>query len=164
MNKGEEKKIHEILESGSIGYAYLFDAKARKTLEKVVSLEPENLAGRGLVRSTPPLEFQTALPAAGKLEPENLAALFRKYGTEMEWMSVTDMRDRMVLRAASGKISSCKDEEMRREIEQHLTALLSAGEKATKVLEVDKKAADQYFGEEDQAVTWAEYGMEIWLR
>ena len=37
MNKGEEKKIHEILESGSIGYAYLFDAKARKTLEKVVS-------------------------------------------------------------------------------------------------------------------------------
>ena len=41
MNKGEEKKIHEILESGSIGYAYLFDAKARKTLEKVVSLEPE---------------------------------------------------------------------------------------------------------------------------
>ena len=118
MNKGEEKKIHEILESGSIGYAYLFDAKARKTLEKV----------------------------------------------EMEWMSVTDMRDRMVLRAASGKISSCKDEEMRREIEQHLTALLSAGEKATKVLEVDKKAADQYFGEEDQAVTWAEYGMEIWLR
>ena len=27
MNKGEEKKIHEILESGSIGYAYLFDAK-----------------------------------------------------------------------------------------------------------------------------------------
>ena len=43
MNKGEEKKIHEILESGSIGYAYLFDAKARKTLEKVVSLEPENL-------------------------------------------------------------------------------------------------------------------------
>ena len=66
MNKGEEKKIHEILESGSIGYAYLFDAKARKTLEKVVSLEPENLA-----------------------------ALFRKYGTEMEWMSVTDMRDRI---------------------------------------------------------------------
>lgn len=57
MNKGEEKKIHEILESGSIGYAYLFDAKARKTLEKVVSLEPENLA-----------------------------ALFRKYGTEMEWI------------------------------------------------------------------------------
>ena len=45
MNKGEEKKIHEILESGSIGYAYLFDAKARKTLEKVVSLEPENLDG-----------------------------------------------------------------------------------------------------------------------
>ena len=77
---------------------------------------------------------------------------------------MTDMRDRMVLRAASGKISSCKDEEMRREIEQHLTALLSAGEKATKVLEVDKKAADQYFGEEDQAVTWAEYGMELWLR
>lgn len=84
LNKEEEKKIHEILESGSIGYAYLFDAKARKTLEKVVSLEPENLA-----------------------------------------------------------------------------ALLSAGEKATKVVEVDKKAADQYFGEEDQAVTWAEYRMEI---
>lgn len=132
MNKGEEKKIHEILESGSIGYAYLFDAKARKTLEKVVSLEPENLA-----------------------------ALFRKYGTEMEWMSVTDMRDRMVLRAASGKISSCKDEELHREVEQHLTEFLSAGEKSPKVLEVDRKAADRYFGEEDRAVTQAEYGMKF---
>lgn len=73
MNKGEEKKIHEILESGSIGYAYLLMRK-QENPGKVVSLEPENLA-----------------------------ALFRKYGTEMEWMSVTDMRDRMVLRAASGK-------------------------------------------------------------
>lgn len=59
---------------------------------------------------------------------------------------MTDMRDRMVLRAASGKISSCKDEELRREIEQHLTALLSAGEKATKVLEVDKKRQTNTLG------------------
>lgn len=132
MNRETEKQINEILKSGSIGYAYLLDAKAGKTQEKVVSLQPENLA-----------------------------ALIQKYGAEMEWMSVTDMRDRMVLRAASGKISSCKDGELRREIEQHLTALLSAEEKATEVLEVDKKAADQYLGEEDQAVTQAEYGMWI---
>ena len=44
MNKGEEKKIHEILESGSIGYAYLFDAKARKTLEKVCLLYTSDAA------------------------------------------------------------------------------------------------------------------------
>ena len=103
-----------------------------------------------------------------KLNKQNgVAPLVRTGGsrhTGLAALPYRNIQDRMVLRAASGKISSCKDEEMRREIEQHLTALLSAGEKATKVLEVDKKAADQYFGEEDQAVTWAEYGMEIWLR
>ena len=102
-----------------------------------------------------------------KLNKQNgVAPLVRTGGSRHTGLAALPYRNihRMVLRAASGKISSCKDEEMRREIEQHLTALLSAGEKATKVLEVDKKAADQYFGEEDQAVTWAEYGMEIWLR
>lgn len=132
MNRETEKQINEILKSGSIGYAYLLDAKAGKTQEKVVSLQPENLA-----------------------------ALIRKYGAEMEWMSVTDMMDRMVLRAANEKISFCRDGELHRKVERHLTELLSAGEKMPKVLEVDKKAADQYLGEEDQAVTQAEYGMWI---
>lgn len=38
-------------------------------------LEPEAFSGRGLVRGTPPLEFQTALPVAGKTERERLAML-----------------------------------------------------------------------------------------
>ena len=69
-----------------------------------------------------------------------------------------------MLRAASGKISSCKDEEMRREIEQHLTALLSAGEKATKVLEVDKKAAGPILWGRGSGSDMGGIRMEIWLR
>lgn len=38
-------------------------------------LEPENTAGRGLVKGNPPLEFQTALPAEGESERERLTAL-----------------------------------------------------------------------------------------
>lgn len=38
-------------------------------------LEPAPLPGRGLVRGAPPLEFQTALPVAGKTEWERSAAL-----------------------------------------------------------------------------------------
>ncbi len=49
MNKGEEKKIHEILESGSIGYAYLFDAKARKKPWKKSSVSGAGKSG-GIVQ------------------------------------------------------------------------------------------------------------------
>ena len=45
-----------------------------------ICLEPENLAGRGLVRSTPPLEFQTALPAAGKREIDRVNEIRRLAG------------------------------------------------------------------------------------
>jgi DNA segregation ATPase FtsK/SpoIIIE, S-DNA-T family len=38
-------------------------------------LEPAPFPGRGLVRAAPPLEFQTALPAAGASEAERTAAL-----------------------------------------------------------------------------------------
>ncbi len=38
-------------------------------------LEPAAVAGRGLVKGNPPLEFQTALPAAGDTEAERTAAL-----------------------------------------------------------------------------------------
>lgn len=50
---------------------------------KTNGLEPENVAGRGLVRNSPPLEFQTALPASGAREIDrvneirNLAELMR---------------------------------------------------------------------------------------
>ena len=75
MNKGEEKKIHEILESGSIGYAYLFDAKARKTLEKVVSLEPENLAA--LFRMIIPGISEPPARTLRATVPENERHIFR---------------------------------------------------------------------------------------
>ncbi len=38
-------------------------------------LEPENLPGRGLFRGAPPLEFQTALPAAGETETRRVEAI-----------------------------------------------------------------------------------------
>lgn len=44
---------------------------------KTNGLEPENLAGRGLVRSSPPLEFQTALPASGAREIERVNEIRR---------------------------------------------------------------------------------------
>ena len=47
---------------------------------KTNGLEPENLAGRGLVRSSPPLEFQTALPAAGAREIDRVNEIRRLAG------------------------------------------------------------------------------------
>lgn len=38
-------------------------------------MEPENLPGRGLLKGTPPLEFQTALPAAGESENQRVARM-----------------------------------------------------------------------------------------
>ena len=42
---------------------------------KTNGLEPENYPGRGLVRGNPPLEFQAALPAAGRSETERTVAI-----------------------------------------------------------------------------------------
>ena len=40
-------------------------------------LEPKNCVGRGLAKGSPPLEFQTALPAAGRSEQERIRAIRR---------------------------------------------------------------------------------------
>ena len=45
-------------------------------------LEPENMEGRGLVKGTPPLEFQAALPASGKKESDRVARI-KQYAKEM---------------------------------------------------------------------------------
>jgi S-DNA-T family DNA segregation ATPase FtsK/SpoIIIE len=37
--------------------------------------EPENFPGRGLVKETPPLEFQTALPTSGRSENERISSI-----------------------------------------------------------------------------------------
>lgn len=42
---------------------------------KTNGLVPENFPGRGLVRDNPPLEFQAALPAAGRSETERTASI-----------------------------------------------------------------------------------------
>lgn len=45
-------------------------------------LEPEDMEGRGLIKGTPPLEFQAALPASGKKESDRVARI-RQYAKEM---------------------------------------------------------------------------------
>ncbi len=49
---------------------------------KTGGLEPENMEGRGLAKGNPPLEFQAALPAAGKTESERVARI-KRYAEQM---------------------------------------------------------------------------------
>lgn len=50
---------------------------------KTDGLEPENMEGRGLVKGSPPLEFQAALPANGKSESERVSKI-RKRAEQMK--------------------------------------------------------------------------------
>lgn len=50
---------------------------------KTDGLEPENMAGRGLAKGNPPLEFQAALPAMGETESERVARI-KQYAEDMK--------------------------------------------------------------------------------
>ncbi len=79
----------------SLGYKISQNIKMALTLQltdksdyssivgKTGGMEPENCAGRGLVKGAPPLEFQTAVPVDGRSDSDRIARI-RALGKEMD--------------------------------------------------------------------------------
>ena len=72
---------------------------------------------------------------------------------------VTDMCDRLILDTYGGFINQCPDQNLCREINSHFVPVQMGEKSAGEVLSVDRKAAEEYFALEDEAVTMAGYGM-----
>lgn len=75
-------------------------------------------------------------------------------------MIVTDMLDRLILDTAGGFLNRCPNQNLCREILKSLAPIQMGEAEQGEILVVDRDTADEYFMEEDQAVTMAELSMQ----
>ena len=75
-------------------------------------------------------------------------------------MIVTDMLDRLILDTTGRFLNRCPNQNLCREILKFLAPIQMGEAKPGEILAVDRDTADEYFMEEDQAVTMAELSMQ----
>lgn len=132
MNEETGSMMERIMDTDTIGYAYLYpmDGGARK--EYVIATTPENLAD-----------------------------FIGSHFYDAEKIVVTDILDRLIVDTCGGFLNNCPDQKLCGEIVGHL-APIQMGEKETgEILSVDRTQAEEYWAMEDAAVTMAEYRMEL---
>lgn len=132
MNQEIESMMEKIMDTESIGYAYLY---------------PKGGGARK--------EYLTATT------PENLANFIGGHLYDAEKMVVTDMLDRLILDTHGGFLNDCPDQKMCGEIGKYLAPVQTGKKEVGEVLAVDRARAEKYWAMEDAAVTMAEYRMEL---
>lgn len=131
MNQKEKQMVEQIMDTETIGYAYLYPAAGGQRKEYLISTTPENLAN-----------------------------FVGSHFVDAEQMVVTDMLDRLILDTTGGFLNRCPDQNLCREILKSLAPIQMGKTEPGEILAVDRDAADEYFREEDQAVTMAELSMQ----
>lgn len=132
MNKETGSMMEKIMNTDTIGYAYLYPMDGGERKEYVIATTPENLAN-----------------------------FIGGHFYDAQKMVVTDILDRLIVDTCGGFLDRCPDQRMCGEIVKHLTPI-QMGEKETgELLSVDRAQAEEYWAMEDAAVTMAEYHMEM---
>lgn len=131
MNQKEKQMVERIMDTEAIGYAYLYPATGGERKEYLISTTPENLAN-----------------------------FVGGHFMDARQMIVTDMLDRLILDTAGGFLNRCPNQNLCREILKSLAPIQMGEAEPGEILAVDRDTADEYFMEEDQAVTMAEISMQ----
>lgn len=131
MNQKEKQMVERIMDTETIGYAYLYPAAGGQRKEYLISTIPENLAN-----------------------------FVGSHFTDTQQMIVTDMLDRLILDTAGGFLNRCPNQNLCCEILKSLAPIQMGEAEPGEILAVDRDTADEYFMEEDQAVTMAEISMQ----
>lgn len=131
MNQKEKQMVERIMDTEAIGYAYLYPADGGQRKEYLISTTPENLAN-----------------------------FVGSHFMDAQQMIVTDMMDRLILDTTGGFLNQCPNQNLCREILQSLAPIQMGEAEPGKILAVDRDTADEYFMEEDRAVTMAELSMQ----
>lgn len=131
MNQREKQMVEQIMDTEAIGYAYLYPVAGGQRKEYLISTTPENLAN-----------------------------FVGSHFMDAQQMIVTDMLDRLILDTTGGFLNRCPDQNLCREILKSLAPIQMGEAEPGEILAVDRDAADEYFREEDQAVTMAELSMQ----
>lgn len=130
MTPENRKMIHDIVDSESMGYAYVYPLDGSLRQEYLISLSPENMAN-----------------------------FIGKHGYDAEKIIITDVLDHLVVNTSMAFLDTCPDQELCRKITGYLTPIQMGEKEAGTILAVDRDTADEYFSEEDQMVTMAEMYM-----
>lgn len=132
MNQDTIDMVEKIMDTETMGYAYLYpqDGGARKEY---------------LIATT----------------PENMANFIGSHIYDAQKMVITDMLDRLIVESCGGFLDKCPDQKLCGEIVQHLASVQMGEKEAGEILAVDRTQADEYWAMEDAAVTMAEYRMEL---
>ena len=131
MNQKEKQMVERIMDTEAIGYTYLYPAAGGERKEYLISTTPENLAN-----------------------------FVGGHFMDARQMIVTDMLDRLILDTAGGFLNRCPNQNLCREILKSLAPIQMGEAEPGEILAVDRDTADEYFMEEDQAVTMAEISMQ----
>ena len=131
MNQKEKQMVERIMDTEAIGYAYLYPSARGQRKEYLISTTPENLAN-----------------------------FVGSHFMDARQMIVTDMLVRLILDTTGGFLNRCPNQNLCREILKSLAPIQMRGAEPGEILVVDRDTADEYFMEEDQAVTMAELSMQ----
>lgn len=122
--------IEKIMNSERMGYAFFSSSDGKVVKESLVSTTPDNIA--------------------------SLMSCFCRNGVSMK---IKDMTERVLIETEGAQIKNCTSSKLRSTIEDILSLAGSSGGKASEMLVVAKDVAEQYFFEEDQAVSMMEIGV-----
>lgn len=131
MDQKTIEMVNRIMDTGRMGYAYVYPSDGSAREEYLVSTTPENLAD------------------------------FISSHREAHRITVTDIADRSLLDISGGLINGNPGSGVRTKILNRLAKIQTGDKAAGEVLQIEKRLSYEYFAAEDRAVTMAEYGMEL---
>mgnify|MGYP007105532959 CR=1 FL=1 len=131
MRTEDIQMMEQVMDTETVGYAYVYP-------------------GSGEARE----EYLVALTA------ENLANLVGSRGAASKEIIVTDVLDRLIVNVKHGILDACPNQELCSDMIGFLAPLQRGEKEPGEVLSVSRDAAEEYFAAEDAAATMAEYQME----
>lgn len=131
MTQEDRERICNIINSETIGYAYVYPLGDGVRKEYMLSLLPENLAD-----------------------------FIGTHGLEAEKIIVTDIMDRLVVDTQMWFLDNCPDQKLCRDLIRRLAPIQMGQTEPGEILAIDRDLADEYFQEEDQRTTMMELGMQ----
>lgn len=131
MEQKEKQMVERIMDTEAIGYAYLYPAAGGQHKEYLISTTPENLAN-----------------------------FVGSHFMDAQRLIVMDMLDRLILDTEEGFLNQCPNQNLCHEILKSLTPIQRGETEPGEILAIDRNMADEYFMEEDQAVTMVEMSMQ----
>lgn len=130
MKQEIKEMVEKIMDTNTIGYAYVYPLVGGNREEYLIATTPKNLA-----------------------------SFIGSHFYDAEKMVITDMMDRLIVNTCGGFLDHCPDQRLCAELVKHLAPIQMGEEDAGEILAVERAQAEEYWEMEDKAVAMAEHCM-----